>query len=181
MLIFFFSACNRLLWALSTLISWATLQYYNTNGVLPGYDNLHRGRTHTLNDIDPDKAAFSTAPADEEAYAPLGGLHDHEDPMEPEFNAGPYHSSGSPSHHDPDSFGSSHLDTSYGGAAGNSMNSRYDSTYDSHGANPAYESHTSPGPAGGALYSPPQVHDEEYDGPAQFPAGNYDNIGLRQV
>ncbi|KAF3770825.1 hypothetical protein M406DRAFT_354579 [Cryphonectria parasitica EP155] len=173
---------ETLFWGLSTFISFATLQYYNTNGVLPGYDSLHRGRTHTMNDIDPDKAAFSTAPVDEEAYAPLGGgLHDHDDSMEPEFNAGPY-GGGSSMHNDPDSFGTSHhQDTSYGGAG---MGARYDEpvgAYESHGANTAYESHGSVGPGGAALYSPPQVHDEDYDSPAQFPAGNYDNIGFRQV
>lgn len=169
--------------------------------MLPGYDDLHRGRTHTMNNIDPDKAAFSTAPVDEEAYAPLGG---HADPMEHEFNASPY--GGSSPHHDPDSFGAQ--DTSYGGAGG-SMGSRYDepaggaygaggagrtsppyggtghvspAPYESHSAGAApYESHGSVGPAGAALYSPPPAHESAYDAPPQFPAGNYENIGFRQV
>lgn len=188
---------RRLLWGLSTLISVATLQYYNTNGVLPGYDSVHRGRTHTMNNIDPDKAAFSTAPVDEEGvYAPLGGRndHDHED-EELEFNAGPYGAGhgGSMSSpyggagaaampndpHDPDAFAQHHGDTSYGGA-GASMGSRYD--HDGAGAGGAYESHGhSPAPVG-RLYTPPPAHDhDDYNGPAQFPAGNYDNIGFRQV
>lgn len=187
---------TRLLWGVSTFISVATLQYYNTNGVLPGYDNVHRGRTHTMNNIDPDKAAFSTAPIDEEGvYAPLGGRNDHDhDDEELEFNAGPYgghQASGSMSSpygggmggassmpHDPDAYGQHHADTSYGGAAA-SMGSRYD--HDGVGAT-AYEPHGhSPAPAAG-LYTPPPAHDHaDFDGPAQFPAGNYDNIGFRQV
>lgn len=169
--------------------------------MLPGYDSLHRGRTHTLNNIDPDKAAFSTGPVDEEGvYAPLGGGrndHDHED-EELEFNAGPYGShnaAGSMSSpyggaagassmpHDPDSYGQHHADTSYGGAAAavGSMGSRYDHDSPAAGAG-AYDSHGhSPAPVG-RLYSPPPAHDQAgYDGPAQFPAGNYDNIGFRQV
>lgn len=183
-------------WGFSTFISFLTLQYYNTNGVLPGYDDLHRGRTHTMNNIDPDKAAFSTAPVDEEAYAPLGG---HADPTEHEFNASPY--GGSSPHHDPDSFGAQ--DTSYGGAgAASTMGSRYDEPAyggaPAHSGSPAYggsghntppydmpsapyESHGSVGPAGAALYSPPPAQESAYDAPPQFPAGNYDNIGFRHV
>lgn len=180
-----------LLWGLSTLISVVSLKYYNTNGMLPGYDNLSRGRTHTMNSIDPDKAAFSTGPVDEEAYAPLGaGRNDHSDDDEHEFNAGPY--GGAPVHpgpsaspygggmgagsmpaHDSDPYG--HQDTSYGGAA-SSMGSRYDVGGESYAhVNPT------PPPAGTGLYSPPAVHDDDdLHGPVQFPAGNYGNIGFER-
>lgn len=185
--------CNRLFWALGTFISWATLQYFNTNGVLPGYDSIHRKheRTHTVDDYDPDKAAFSTGPADEEAYAPLGGGLGH-DSDEPEFNAAPYGGSHSPSYggpaHEPTSYGGAGLqaDTSYGGGSHElgTVGSRYDmntayasQSYESHGPAPGSE-------AGGPhahLYSPPPAEHDEYGHPVTFPAGNYDNIGLRQV
>lgn len=155
-----------------------------------------------MNNIDPDKAAFSTAPVDEEGvYAPLGGRNDHDhDDEELEFNAGPYgghHAGGSMSSpyggaggagdssmpNDPDAFGQHHVDTSYGGAAAasaaGSMGSRYD--HDGVGAS-AYEPHGHSTSPAGRLYTPPPAHDHtDYDAPAQFPAGNYDNIGFRQV
>lgn len=158
--------------------------------MLPGYDNLHRGRTHTMNNIDPDKAAFSTGPVDEEAYAPLGaGQHDHSSDDEHEFNAGPPYGAGvhhpgtsaspyggaggsMPLPHDPDAYG--HQDTSYGGAA-SSMGSRYDGGESYAHVNPT------PPPAGTGLYSPPAVHDDDdIHGPVQFPAGNYGNIGFER-
>lgn len=174
--------------------------------MLPGYENIHNRRTHTMNNIDPDKAAFSTGPVDEEGvYAPLGGgRNDHDDDDEQEFNAGPYGggnggggtvssssaygASSMPNDpHDPNAFGAHHhpaaaADTSYGGAAdtsyggAGSMGSRYDDLQTS------YTPHVvSPPPAGTQLYSPPPAHDDDYDRPAQFPSGNYDNIGFRQV
>lgn len=150
-----------------------------------------------MNNIDPDKAAFSTAPVDEEGvYAPLGGRNDHDhdhDDEELEFNARPYgghqasgsmsspYGGGSSVPNDPDAYGQHHADTSYGGAAAaaSTMGSRYD--HDGVGAS-AYEPHGhSPVPTGG-LYTPPPVHEHvDYDSPAQFPVGNYDNIGFRQV
>ncbi|KAF7560981.1 hypothetical protein G7046_g3178 [Stylonectria norvegica] len=54
-----------LLFGASTFVSAYTLTYYNFHGHLPGYDNQKiRGGEN----IDPDKAAFSMAPHDEEAY-----------------------------------------------------------------------------------------------------------------
>ncbi|KAJ2968642.1 hypothetical protein NUW58_g10180 [Xylaria curta] len=52
-------------WIFTTLISTYTLRYYQQNGDLPGYEKLGAGQN-----IDPDKAAFSMAPHDEEAYTP---------------------------------------------------------------------------------------------------------------
>lgn len=175
---------NSLLWGVSTFLSWLTLQYFNNNGVLPGYDAIHNkmGRTHTVDDYDPDKAAFSTAPADEDAYAPLGGgIHGsgRDSPDEQEFNAAPY--GGAPSH----SNTGYDDDTAYGGGGGAglaSVGSRYDMNT-AYAGSSAYESH---GPAppldlGGPhahLYSPPPVEQhDEYGHPVTFPAGNYDNIG----
>lgn len=141
--------------------------------MLPGYESL-RGRT-TVNNIDPDKAAFSTAPVDEEGhYAPVGMNDD-----EPEFNASPYGGAAAAGHesstmpHDPYGHDAYNVDTSYGGAAPGvgSMGSRY-------GDHGEYSSHT-PGPQ---LYSPPAVHDAHDDSSsAHFPSANYDRIGLRQV
>lgn len=211
-----------MLWACTTFISVATLQYYNTNGMLPGYENIHNRRTHNMNNIDPDKAAFSTGPVDEEGvYAPLGGgRNDHDDDDdEQEFNAGPYGSGNGNGHgtvsstsayggasamapndpHDPNAFGAHHhqyaVDTSYGGAGAaaaavdtsyggsGSMGSRYDDIHTTT-TTTGYAPHVvSPPPAGTQLYSPPPLAhgEDEYDRPAQFPSGNYDNIGLRQV
>ena len=57
---------NSLLFAASTLVSGYTLQYHKFHGNLPGYEN-RRGRGGGES-IDPDKAAFSMAPHDDEAY-----------------------------------------------------------------------------------------------------------------
>lgn len=167
---------------------------------MPGYDNLqarNSGRAHTFNNIDPDKAAFSTGPVDEEGmYAPLGGggMRADDDEEEHEFNAGPYHNTNTSSApHDPDSFG--RHDTAYGGAAAASstMGSRYDNdgAYGGAGASAsasagayggagATVSHSPTPPVGGHMYSPPAAHDE-YDQPAQYPAADYDNLGFRTM
>ncbi|KAH8162122.1 hypothetical protein CIB48_g6123 [Xylaria polymorpha] len=60
-------------WILSTLISAFTLRFYQQNGDLPGYEKIGSSQN-----IDPDKAAFSMAPHDEEAYAPIN-MDDHHD------------------------------------------------------------------------------------------------------
>ncbi|KAK1655543.1 hypothetical protein BDP81DRAFT_444270 [Colletotrichum phormii] len=63
-----------LLFGGSTFISLYTLKYYQFHGKLPGYDKEKLGGDN----IDPDKAAFSMAPHDEEAYAPVQ-MDDHND------------------------------------------------------------------------------------------------------
>ncbi|KAJ4306479.1 hypothetical protein N0V88_001282 [Collariella sp. IMI 366227] len=59
----------------TTFFSIWTLKYYQWNNRLPGYDRAQIGSQN----IDPDKAAFSMAPHDEEAYAPVN-MSDHDDP-----------------------------------------------------------------------------------------------------
>lgn len=150
---------NSLLFGGTTFLSGYTLQYYKFHGTLPGYDSR---QIHDSNNIDPDKAAFSMAPHDEEAYERVN-MDDHD--------AGP---SGS---------------TSYGGAGGYSDNTygsanpysaddydepnrygtlppRNNAMFDSDleyssGANPPPPRQSSPYGSG---------HDE----PAQFPTANYD-------
>ncbi|KAL2119224.1 hypothetical protein VTJ04DRAFT_6184 [Mycothermus thermophilus] len=60
----------------TTFISIWTLKYYQWHHRLPGYD---RSGPAGNQNIDPDKAAFSLAPHDEEAYAPVN-MHDQDDP-----------------------------------------------------------------------------------------------------
>lgn len=63
-----------LFFCVTTFLSIYTLMYYKWNNRLPGYDNLHARNQN----IDPDKAAFSLAPHDEEAYAPVN-MNDRDD------------------------------------------------------------------------------------------------------
>ena len=123
--------------------------------------------------IDPDKAAFSMAPHDEEAYAPVH-MNDHDN--DHDVNA-------------PDVHG-------YDNGYGRPSNTTYSDSQDpySHGAqqdpfasdpyrvsarpgenpfddNAGYHSQT----GGGSAYNPPTAQDAyDDDRPAQFPAGNYD-------
>lgn len=151
----------------------ATLRYYDFNGTLPGYE--HMGVKNQ--NIDPDKAAFSTAPHDDDAYAPVG-MHDHDN--EPEFNATPYGGAGS----------------SYGGGGSAYSNAPHDphdpDAYNMRpvgGGSPAHENpfddSTAYQGAGGRLpsgssshvYAPPAAHDDyDDDRPAQFPAADYGRI-----
>lgn len=89
---------------MTTAISVYTLRYYRFHNRLPGYDKLQlQNQNH-----DPDKAAFSMAPGDEEAYAHVpmndGAHHDHD-----HDDAGP-----SDAHH---SQAGGYNDTAYGGGS----------------------------------------------------------------
>lgn len=65
-----------LFFCVTIFLSIWTLKYYQWNHRLPGYD---RAQLSSQN-IDPDKAAFSLAPHDEEAYAPVNmDDQDHDD------------------------------------------------------------------------------------------------------
>ncbi|KAK3904402.1 hypothetical protein C8A05DRAFT_42508 [Staphylotrichum tortipilum] len=65
-----------LFFCVTTFFSIWTLKYYQWNNRLPGYDRAQLGSQN----IDPDKAAFSLAPHDEESYAPVNmNDHDHDD------------------------------------------------------------------------------------------------------
>lgn len=157
-----------LFWAGTTFLSAYTLKYYQFNGTLPGYDNITRKGGHQ--NIDPDKAAFSMAPHDEEAYAPIHNDDHDEHSSNVPYNADSYGSrpmfdseteyrphSTTPSHDNP--FG----DNSYRAHSTSPANDPYSSGYGSH-----------PDASGPRIYAPPSA--EEYDDgrPAQFPAANYD-------
>ncbi|KAI0004008.1 hypothetical protein F4779DRAFT_621548 [Xylariaceae sp. FL0662B] len=152
-----------LLWAATTAVSIYTLRYYQYNGTLPGYENMGRNQN-----IDPDKAAFSMAPHDEEAYAPVQS-DDHND----DHNDNPY---------DPDSFSSRPMfdsDTSYRPHSTSPAphENPFDSSYRTQSHSPhnelysdPYASHTS----GPKIYAPPAAEDYDDNRPVQFPSANYD-------
>lgn len=155
-------------WVFSTLISAFTLHYYQQNGDLPGYEKIGSHQN-----IDPDKAAFSMAPHDEEAYAPIN-MDDQHDDIHDDHPSRPY---------DPDSYGSRPIyetETSYQPHHTSSPaphDNPFDNSYRTHSTSP----HPSPfddpysAPSGGPkLYVPP-VNDDYDDGrPVQFPSANYD-------
>ncbi|KAI8966120.1 hypothetical protein F5Y11DRAFT_213314 [Daldinia sp. FL1419] len=154
---------ETLAWAASTAVSVYTLRYYQRTESLPGYENIG-----TSQNIDPDKAAFSMAPHDEEAYAPVQ-MDDHHDE---DHHSGPY---------DPDSFGGRFdNDTSYRphSTSPAPLENPFD-TYRTHSTSPAH-SDLYGDPYGSQtsrphIYAPPAAA-EEYDDdrPVQFPSANYD-------
>jgi hypothetical protein len=166
---------ETLLFAATSFLSGYTLQYYNFHGNLPGYD-ARKLRSGGGDNIDPDKAAFSMAPHDDEAYERVN-MDDHEN-----------------NHHTTNSAyggaGTSDYDNGYGpanpySAADDDRDdpNRY-GTYPPR-INTMFDSETeySSGAAGGAagggssLYQPPHASQHPYDdGSAQFPAGNYDRL-----
>ncbi|KAI1096789.1 hypothetical protein F5B19DRAFT_434533 [Rostrohypoxylon terebratum] len=156
---------QTLSWVATTAVSVYTLRYYRQTESLPGYENLN-----TNQNIDPDKAAFSMAPHDEEAYAPVH-MDDHQD--EHDHDA-PY---------DPDSFGGRlDADTAYRphSTSPAPLENPFDNAYRSHNHSPAhsdpygdpYSSVSSrPQPH---IYAPPAAEDYDDDRPVQFPSANYD-------
>ncbi|KAJ3553761.1 hypothetical protein NPX13_g10802 [Xylaria arbuscula] len=157
-------------WILSTLVSTYTLRYYQQNGDLPGYEKMDSHQN-----IDPDKAAFSMAPHDEEAYAPIN-MDDHNDDNDDHQNR-PY---------DPDSYGSLgsrpvyEAESSYTPHHTSSPaphENPFDNSYRTQGAtspHPDPFSNAYAAQAGPQIYAPP-AHDDYDDGrPVQFPTANYD-------
>ncbi|GAW12558.1 hypothetical protein ANO14919_019280 [Xylariales sp. No.14919] len=158
---------ETLAWALSTLISAYTLRYYQQNGDLPGYEKIGNNQN-----IDPDKAAFSMAPHDEEAYAPINMDDHHHDDVHDDHHDRPY---------DPDSFGSRPIyeaETSYQPHHTSSPaphENPFDNSYRPHSASPNPDPFANPYAVSGGpkIYAPPA--DDYDDGrPVQFPSGNYD-------
>lgn len=153
-----------LLFIASAFISAYSLTYYNFHGVLPGYDS--RKIKDGGENIDPDKAAFSTAPHDDDAYERVN--------MDDNDNFGSYtnrYGSANPydDDDDPDRYGAMpprnnamfDNDTEYGGSAlGTNLGSNLSSSVAPGG----------PTPYGSSL----GTYDD--DGPAQFPAASYDRI-----
>jgi hypothetical protein len=150
-----------ILFGLTTFISGYTMQYYKFHGNLPGYNM--RKRTGGEN-IDPDKAAFS--PHDDDAYervnmdeselgttayggSSLGG--------EPYSQVNPYSAD---DYDDPNRYGS--------------LPPRAPSRFDD---STEYGSNISANPPPPAMpYGSQGSRTDRFDGPAQFPSGNYDRI-----
>ncbi|KAF6819789.1 chaperone-binding protein [Colletotrichum sojae] len=159
-----------LLFCVSTFVSLYTLKHYQFHGALPGYDKQKIGNDN----IDPDKAAFSMAPHDEEAYAPVN-MDDHLDESNPynntPSNQGSYndrygnntsaYGAGStaygPEDDDPNRYGS--LPSRHNNAAMFDSETEYHSQQPT--VTPAVQPYTAPG------------YDDD-DRPAQFPVANYD-------
>lgn len=154
------------LWIATSAVSIYTLRHYRFHGELPGYDKQRIGGGS--NDIDPDKAAFSMAPQDEDAYAPVqmddhpGGETSYGGASGGVFSDNPYRTGGG--------YGEDDDPNRYG-----SLPSRHNPMFDSE---TEYNSqHPSMGPARQpSPYAAPAVHDDPFDdhAPAQFPQGNYD-------
>ena len=165
----------------TTFLSIWTVKYWQFHNRLPGYD---RGQI-PAHDVDPDKAAFSMAPHDDDAYERVN-MDDHEeDARRPaRYDADPY---GAPSEaSNPYAGGSAYgassvasrtdVSTSYGGARENPFRQQDNSNpFDSDS-----EYHRpSPGPQAGGRYAAPSVHDDMDDDrrpAAAFPSADYDRI-----
>lgn len=139
------------------------MQYYNFHGSLPGYDNRKIGGEN----IDPDKAAFSMAPHDEEAYERVN-MDDHDGP------AGAY--------------GDHHAGPSGGYGNGNPYSAsdyddpnRYGALPPRQNSTALFDSETEYNSGGGVGLGlgrvSPSPNPVTFDsGPAQFPTADYDRI-----
>lgn len=175
-------------WIAAALVSFYTYQLWRTDGTLPGYDQQ---KLPGGSNIDPDKAAFSMAPHDEEAYAPVN--MDERDPgAGDEYASGAY--GGAPyagARYDddlPDRFGAQSArpnplfdsDTSYGGPHNppGHMTPAADPYAPPGRISPAADPYGLPGRMSPAAdpYAAPSGRNPFEDEPAQFPAGNYDRV-----
>ncbi|EHK26108.1 uncharacterized protein TRIVIDRAFT_176444 [Trichoderma virens Gv29-8] len=157
-----------LLWIATGFLSAYTLQYYNFHGTLPGYDSRKIGGS---DNIDPDKAAFSMAPHDEEAYERVN-MDDHDAPGYDDHHTSMNSRYGDNTPYNADDFD----DPNRYGALPPRSNSNpiFDSETEYHGSNLGtdFGKHKtpSPGPYSGN-------HSDTYaDGPVQFPSADYDRI-----
>jgi hypothetical protein len=164
--------CNSLLFCATTVLSIYSVKYHEWNGRLPGYEHANTGGQN----IDPDKAAFSTNMHDEEAYAhiPMNDHDDHDDPY------GPGPSSGSAyDDHASTAYVGAGRQTSHGSGYSGRSGSAQENPFRQH--NP-FDDDTEYAGAGssasvGMPYVPPTAHEEfDDDGPVKFPAGNYDRV-----
>jgi hypothetical protein len=148
-----------LLFAGTTFLSGYTLQYYNFHGTLPGYDAK---KLRSGDNIDPDKAAFSMAPHDDEAYERVNmDDRDHDTTNS--------------------AYGGDRYDHNYGPANPYSNIDDDDrSQYSAHPSrnNTMFDSETEYRPGTSTLtYQQSHASQSAYDdGPAQFPAGDYDRV-----
>jgi hypothetical protein len=146
----------------TTFLSFYTLKYYQFNGKLPGYDRIGP-RPH---DIDPDKAAFSMAPQDEEAYTALDG-DEHETEHSAPYNADSYGSRpmfDSETEYRPHSVSPAPQENPFD-IRSHSQSPHSDVYSAAYGATPE---------AGPQIYAPPASEPFDDDAPAHFPMGNYD-------
>lgn len=144
-----------LLFAASTFVSAYTMTYYNFHNTLPGYDN--RKIRSGSNDIDPDKEAFSMAPHGDEAYDRVHMEdHEHEDASHAPYNGGRYDAD------DP---------SRYGALPRRESPPLFDSNTE---YNSGQQTHYTPPPAQPLSSNPATA--TYNNGPAQFPAGNYDRV-----
>ncbi|KND93565.1 hypothetical protein TOPH_01517 [Tolypocladium ophioglossoides CBS 100239] len=146
----------------SAVVSAYTLQYYKFHGNLPGYD-ARKIRGGDNANIDPDKAAFSMAPHDEEAYERVN-MDDHE------AGGSGYADGGRYSHANP--YSADDDDPSRYGALPPRDNDLFntETEYGSGGAGVPPAPVTYGGASGGALQS------HYADEPVRFPAANYDRV-----
>ncbi|KAF5523741.1 hypothetical protein CGCA056_v004740 [Colletotrichum aenigma] len=166
-----------LLFGVSTFVSLYTLKHYQFHGSLPGYDK----QKIAGDNIDPDKAAFSMAPHDEEAYAPVN-MDDHADDH-PTAGAGSNFGSygdryGSNSAYGGVNYGPEDDDPNrYGSLPSRQNAAMFDSETEYHSQQP--HPHPTASPANDPYssstiqpYTAAPAYDD--DRPAQFPAANYD-------
>ncbi|KAI0016243.1 hypothetical protein F4780DRAFT_704785 [Xylariomycetidae sp. FL0641] len=164
---------ETLFWLATTAVSAYTLRYYQSNGDLPGYDKYDNGARN----IDPDKAAFSMAPHDEESYAPVNMADDHHDD---DHLSNPY---------DPDAYGARPMyetETSYRPQHTTSPgpnDSYIDTSYRSHSTTPHNDPYADPyavQTTSGApqIYAPPSTDDYDDHRPVQYPAANYERTNI---
>ncbi|CAI4213823.1 unnamed protein product [Parascedosporium putredinis] len=160
-----FGVFVTILWILAVVISFYTYHHWKLDGYLPGYD--HR-KLPNSNNIDPDKAAFSMAPHDEEAYAPVN-MDERESGRNDDYASGAYggapyggsHAGGRTDPYDDDDRydNGSNVGSNVGSHMGSNVGGRHGRT------SGIYEGDTS--------YGAPS---STQSGPAQFPSGNYDRV-----
>ena len=139
------------------------MTYARFHGTLPGYDNRKIRSGDDTTSIDPDKAAFSMAPNDEEAYERVH-MHDQDG----DHGAEAYDAPASYAHANPysadeevDRYGGRHTDDD------RLFDHTAETEYD-----PRMPTPHAPPPAPSGAYGSQNVYDE----PATFPAANYDRV-----
>lgn len=175
-----------LFFCVTTFFSIWTLKYYQWNNRLPGYD---RTQLNSQN-IDPDKAAFSLAPHDEESYAPVNAAdhddHDHDNDGSSYNGAGGYGGGGARSDYsDPYGGAGSGIGSGVGagtashvGGASTIGSSYHDNPFRQQEANPFdghdTEYHSGSVSTAGRYATPAPTTDGFED--ARFPRADYDRI-----
>ncbi|KAL2018036.1 hypothetical protein VTK56DRAFT_1352 [Thermocarpiscus australiensis] len=172
-----------LFFGVTTFFSVWTLKYYQWNNRLPGYDRAQL----TSQNIDPDKAAFSLAPHDEEAYAPVN-MDDHDHDHDHGHDGIPHYGGGGGGAAAASAGPRSDYSDPYGAPGGSQVGSTVSSAYQDnpfrqHDADNPFDTDTeyhSGRLSAAGRYAPPTAADEFGDDdearPARFPPANYDRI-----